>query len=181
MTTKYRPTSEIHEDIERIKKARDIVLARIERLKREEIELKDQVGEDILSGMASESAAKLEKVQRDIITQTLALGPADQNLITLESELSNAQAQEGIAKWKQIAAEMVKHANEIELLSASHIDKAAQFKKFLIAHRPEVVGLAQDSSITLDRILTLVERQLEAETLQLKEFRRIRESYLKAE
>ncbi|MHB0923022.1 MAG: hypothetical protein ACYC3H_03535 [Bellilinea sp.] len=181
MTIKYRPTSEILEAIEKTTLARGNILARIEQLKREEVELKDLVGEEILSGKAGESSAKLEKVQRDIINNTLALGPADSNLVLLDSELSNAKAQEGIARWKQVHAEMVRQVNEIESLSAAQVDKAAQFKKYLIAHRPEVVELAQDSSITLERILTVVERQLEAETLLLKEIDRVKSSYLKAE
>lgn len=178
MTIKYRPTSEILEAIEKTTLARGNILARIEGYKQKEVELKDLIGEEILSGKASESSGKLEKVQREIIDNTLALGQADQNLIALESELSNAKAQEGIVRWKQVAAEMVRQVDELISLSAAQVDKAALFKEFLIAHRPEVVS--QDSSITIERVMTVVHNQLEAETLVLKELRRIRETYLRA-
>jgi len=181
MTIKYRSTSEIKAEMAKITQAKVNILAKIEQLKREEAELKDLVGEDILLGKSTESSARLEKVQRDLVAHNLAIAPADLNLMALESELSNAKAQEGIVRWKQLLAEMGKQVAEIESLSVSLIDQATQFRAFLIANRPEVAALGADPSYILEKLLFLVHAQLEAETLQLKEIRRVKEIHMKAE
>ena len=181
MEQKYRSTSEVKAEMAKITQAKVNILTKIEQLNREESDLKDQVGEVILLGKSSESSAKLEKVQRDLITHTLALGSADNTLVWLESELSNAKVQESAARWKQLLAGMQKQVDELEAFSVALVEKAAKFQVYLNEHREEVGALGSDPSSLFDKIYTLVHNQFEAETQQLKELRRIKSIYLKAD
>jgi len=147
-------------------------------LEKDEEAVKIKSGEAVLEGNIYDVQTALDNIRHEHARQELGIEAANNKLLALESELSNAQFFENQAQWAQVEAGIWPRLDELEGILMNLKDKSGNLKTDLNGFS-SIARSNQDATIRIDGMISLLHRLDESLKENLKDLQQYKANYKK--